>query len=527
MAKKADIGATIGIDGEKEFKKQISDINTDLKTLSSEMQVVTSEFIGNEKSTKALTAENAVLENSIEKLNDKLAVQSEMLRRTVEAYGSASPEAQKLQAEVNKTTAQINTMTAQVSQNNQQISSNSGLLGKLGINLNTVAQKFGLSSSSASKLTSVLGSAATAYAAVGAAVVKLVGNLNDLAIKQAEVVDNVNTMAMKYHTTTQAIDAFNYAARFTDVSTETMLGSLSKLTRSMDSARTGTGAAAEAFQSLGVAVTNQDGSLRSSHEVFMDVIDALRNVGNETERDAAAMDIFGKSAVELNGVIEAGSEGLRGYMEEAAKFGVVISDAANENLQDLQDVKDQTDAIAEAARTNAAAVWAPVAKVFEDIRGGFWLTVNDLATAIGGFGDESDDAAKTVRGFADANNELQGSLDGVSEALDGATEKTKLYITGVRDWTQEDARRSTAARLAELRNQAYEDAQSRGWDINWQAPGSMVEYNRMVQQAIQLDVTLDIDGHKLAQVTLDEFEAESQRRGPRATNNGSTYFANR
>ena len=55
----------------------------------------------------------------------------------------------------------------------------------------------------------------------------------------------------------------------------------------------------------------------------------------------------------------------------------------------------------------------------------------------------------------------------------------------------------------------------------------MVEYNRMVQQAIQLDVTLDIDGQKLAQVTLDDFEAESQRRGPRATNNGSTYFANR
>ena len=525
-----DIGPKIGIQGEAQFRRELGQINTDLKTLGSEMKLVTSEFVGNEKSTESLTAQNQVLEATIVELTQKQQLLEQQLVKTAAAYGSDSKQAQALQQQYNNTTAQINTMTAQVSQNNQQINSNSGLLGKLGINLNAVAQKFGLSSSAASKLTSALGSAATAYAAVGAAVVKLVANLNDLAIKQAVVVDSVNTMATKYHTTSQAIDAFNYAARFTDVATETMLGSLSKLTRNMDSARTGTGAAAEAFEKLGVSVTNQDGSLRSSQAVFMEVIDALRNVGNETERDAAAMDIFGKSAVELNGVIEAGSEGLRGYMEEAAKFGVVISDAANENLQDLQDVKDQTDAIAEAAKTNAAAAWAPVAEVFQDIRGGFWLAVNELATAIGGFNDKS----KTM---ADSSDQVNTAVQGAAESVQKYQNVIHATISeiakmtdaqrGWADWTEEDAKRSTAARLAQLQRDAYADAQARGWDINWQAPGSMVEYNRMVQQAIQLDVTLDIDGQKLAQVTLDDFEAESQRRGPRATNNGSTYFANR
>ena len=435
-----DIGPKIGIQGEAQFRRELGQINTDLKTLGSEMKLVTSEFVGNEKSTEALTAQNQVLEATIVELTQKQQLLEQQLVKTAAAYGSDSKQAQALQQQYNNTTAQINTMTAQVEQNNQQISSNSGLLGKLGINLNTVAQKFGLSSSAASKLTSVLGSAATAYAAVGAAVVKLVANLNGLAIKQAEVVDGVNTMAVKYHTTSQAIDAFNYAAKFTDVSTETMLGSLSKLTRSMDSARTGTGAAAEAFQSLGVSVTNQDGSLRSSQQVFLDVIDALRNVGNETERDAAAMDIFGKSAGELNGVIEAGSEGLRGYMEEAAKFGVVVSEQANENLQDLQNVKDQTDAIAEAAKTNAAAAWAPVAEVFQGIRGDFWLTVNDLAKAVGGFADQTAKTTATVDGFGAS---VQGSIPALDDQADalarvnGELEKTNDLMSFTRDqWKQ-------------------------------------------------------------------------------------------
>lgn len=531
-----DIGPKIGIQGEAQFRRELGQINTDLKTLGSEMKLVTSEFVGNEKSTESLTAQNQVLEATIVELTQKQQLLEQQLVKTAAAYGSDSKQAQALQQQYNNTTAQINTMTAQVKQNNQQISSNSGLLGKLGINLNTVAQKFGLSSSAASKLTSVLGSAATAYAAVGAAVVKLAANLNDLAIKQAETIDGINTMATKYHTTSQAIEAFNYAAKYTDVSTETMLGSLSKLTRNMDSAREGTGAAAEAFEKLGVSVTNQDGSLRSSQAVFMEVIDALRNVGNETERDAAAMDIFGKSAVELNGVIEAGSEGLRGYMEEAAKFGVVISDAANENLQELQNTKDQTDAIAEAAKTNAAAAWAPVAEIMQDIRGGFWLTVNELATAIGGFNESGGQMADVNKAIAESASGVAKEIREQADAIDDATVKSKKYKNAYEEmkatWDEMAGYglgkviSSYDPTTGVLREGFVSNQTADMYRTGQYSASDLINLDRQRAQ-INLDVTLDIDGQRLAQVTLDDFEAESQRRGPRATSNGSTYFANR
>lgn len=520
-----DIGPKIGIQGEAQFRRELSQINTDLKTLGSEMKLVTSEFVGNEKSTESLTAQNQVLEATIVELTQKQQLLEQQLVKTAAAYGSDSKQAQALQQQYNNTTAQINTMTAQVAQNNQQIGSNSGLLGKLGNNLNTVAQKFGLSSSSASKLTSVLGSSATVYAAVGAAVVKLVGNLNNLAIKQAEVVDGVNTMAMKYHTTSQAIDAFNYTAKFTDVATETMLGSLSKLTRSMDSARTGTGAAAEAFQRLGVAVTNQDGSLRSSHEVFMDVIDALRNVSNETERDAAAMDIFGKSAMELNGVIEAGSEGLRGYMEEAAKFGVVISEQANENLQDLQNTKDQVDSIAEAAKTNVAAAWAPVAELLENIRGGFWMTVNELATAIGGFTSDEEKATDAALKFAAANGEVEDALNGVTSALDAGKSSRAEYLEDfLEKFDPDHVKKMTEAQkeyLFYLQNLGdYYNSIGVSTQTGYRMGFNEFEqrYNAAAQQQTQVTVnaTIEVDGAQLARTTFDAFQNEANRRGPNA-----------
>lgn len=534
---KADIGPKIGIDGEAEFKRQLASINEGLKTTKTEMQAVTSAYINNESSTEALTAENEVLEKSVYGLNEKLALQQKQLEACAKAYGEAAPQTQKMQQAVNKTTAEINTANAKIEQNNQKIQQNGGLLGKLGINLNSVTQKLGLSSSATTKLTSALGSAAAAYAAVGVAVVKLIGNLNELAIKQAAVVDGVNTMAMKYHTSSQAIDAFNYAAKFTDVSTETMLGSLSKLTKNMDSARTGTGAAADAFKALGVAVTDQKGNLRNSQTVFLEVIDSLKGIGNETERDTAAMDIFGKSAMDLNGVIKAGSEGLRGYMEEAAKFGVIISDAANDNLQALKDTKDQVDSIAEAAKTNAAAAWAPVAEILQDIRGGFWLVMNDLATVLGGFVSDEEAATEAALKFAAANDEVKDAISGVTSALDSGKSSRAEYLNEfLNKFDPEQVKRMTEAEkeyLFYLQNlgdyyKSIGVSEMTGYRMSYaDFAGKYFPDDPVYKSQYKVDVTLEIDGKTLAQTTIDDFETEANRRGPSAFGGNSTFSANR
>ena len=62
--------------------------------------------------------------------------------------------------------------------------------------------------------------------------------------------------------------------------------------------------------------------MRDADDVFMDMVDALGSIENETERDALAMQIFGKSARELNPLIRAGSKALADYSKEAEELGI-------------------------------------------------------------------------------------------------------------------------------------------------------------------------------------------------------------
>lgn len=56
-----NFGLKIGLEGEKEFKKALSDINQSFKVLGSEMKVVQSQFDKNDDSVEALTSRNRVL----------------------------------------------------------------------------------------------------------------------------------------------------------------------------------------------------------------------------------------------------------------------------------------------------------------------------------------------------------------------------------------------------------------------------------------------------------------------------------
>lgn len=171
--------------------------------------------------------------------------------------------------------------------------------------------------------------AGTAIAAVGAAAatatVAGAKATIDAAKAGAQYADTLLTQSTVTGISTDKLQEYAYAAELVDVSIDTLTGALAKNTRSMSSARTGTGAAADAYAKLGVEVTDANGDLRNSEEVFWDVIDALGNVENETERDALSMELFGRSAQELNPLIEAGADRLAELGKQARDAGAVLS----------------------------------------------------------------------------------------------------------------------------------------------------------------------------------------------------------
>ncbi len=122
----------------------------------------------------------------------------------------------------------------------------------------------------------------------GAAVVAALGAI---AYKSGTAADDLNTLSKVYSINTTDLQKYAVAADLVDVSVEDIARSHVKLEKSMYSAQNGSKSQTEAFDKLGVSITNADGSLRSSDEVWQDTITALGQMTNETERDAIAQQL--------------------------------------------------------------------------------------------------------------------------------------------------------------------------------------------------------------------------------------------
>lgn len=403
MAGGGDIRVKVGIDGEADFKKQIGECNTSLKTMSTEMAKVTTSFIGNENSSKALRAANKALTEQMDLLNKKADIQKSQLEALDKAgVDPTSASYQKLVQELNKTETEMNKTGAQIDQNNEKLKHHG----------QTAEEAHKKHAEAAKKAAEAVAGVVASVAAIGVGLAKL-------ALDAGKAADEMNTLSLKTGLSREELQKYQYAADTIDVSVDTIAGSMGKLTKTMSSAATGSGAAAEAFAKLGVAVTKDDGTFRNRNDVFKDAVTALGNIADETERDATAMAIFGKSATELNPLILGGAEALEQLGQHAEDAGLILSGDAMDSLANLSDrfgILKQT--IGMAGQQFLAQFAEPLTKAIDTVIG----YVERLVKAFqeGGFSQLASTAGQIVTEIAQKFNE---ALPGIAEF------GTKLILT--------------------------------------------------------------------------------------------------
>jgi phage-related protein/predicted nucleic acid-binding Zn-ribbon protein len=113
-----NFGLKIGLEGEKEFKKALSEINQSFKVLGSEMKVVSSQFDKNDNSVQALTARNQVLNKEIEAQKQKIETLRSALANASESFGENDRRTQQWQIQLNNATAALNDMERELDRNN-------------------------------------------------------------------------------------------------------------------------------------------------------------------------------------------------------------------------------------------------------------------------------------------------------------------------------------------------------------------------------------------------------------------------
>lgn len=178
-----NFGLKIGLEGEKEFKKALADINQSFKVLGSEMKVVQSQFDKNDDSVEALTARNQVLGKEIDAQKKKIETLRQALENASTSFGENDRRTQQWQIQLNNAQAALNNMERELDQNQRAIDSMGDEMrdaaqqtDKFGDEIDDAADKTDKASGKLEKVGSVLkGLAVTAGAAVAAAGAALAG----------------------------------------------------------------------------------------------------------------------------------------------------------------------------------------------------------------------------------------------------------------------------------------------------------------------------------------------------------------
>lgn len=382
-----NINTKFTLSGEKEYKQAISEIGSGMKVLDSEMRKVSSAYAQNADSVEALNAKNDVLERKISTQAEKIEYLRAALQQSAERYGEADKRTMQWQESLNNAEAELNNLNNQVDENNQKIAESEKGMGNLGDVVNGLTSKLGIQLPDSMKQSmNAMGSLdasslalAGGFAAVATAIVKAEKALISMTKEAASNADDLLTLASVTSMTTDSVQELNYMADLTDVSLDRIKDSLKETTNKMQEAATGTGAAYEAYQKLGVEITNADGSMRSAQDVFYDTIDALGDMKNQAERDALAMDIMSESAQELNPIIELGGDKLREYAQEAHDMGYVLDNDALKSLQAVDDAYSRLQNTQEGVKNQLAVEFAPY---LEEFYGDVTTMVKDGGKAI-------------------------------------------------------------------------------------------------------------------------------------------------
>ena len=319
-------GITIEIGGSADgFKKALKEMNSATQSTQKELNAVNKSLQFDPKNVDLLKQKEQLLARQIEDTKIK-----------VEKLKAAKDKADKEMAdgtEVNQ--EKYRQLVREISVAETQLKSLEKQTDKFSKSAKEVGDKLSDIGKKGLKVTGAITGIGVAVATMG--------------LKAAQSADDINTLAKQTGLSTEQIQKFQYASERIDVPLETLTGSMAKLTRNMQSAKNGSKNTQLAFKELGITITDNEGKLRNNQDVFNEAIDALAKMENETQRDAVAMQIFGKSAQDLNPLILGGSEALKQYGEEAEKAGLILSQETLDSANELNDAVDKLKATATGA----------------------------------------------------------------------------------------------------------------------------------------------------------------------------------
>lgn len=145
--------------------------------------------------------------------------------------------------------------------------------------------------------------------------------------------DSIVDLADRTGATTKSIQELRYAAQMTGSDFASADGALEKFAKNLGTAQSGGKAMGEVFKGLGVTSSDFDTALRET-------IDGISKLPTVSQRNAAALQVFGKSAGTLTALMGEGAKGFDEFADAADDLGIVLGDDLLRNAGQINDRLD-------------------------------------------------------------------------------------------------------------------------------------------------------------------------------------------
>ena len=405
------LSTKIALEGEREYRAALSEINSGLRVLNSEMKLTSTQFAENKNSVEALTATNDVLDRQISSQNEKISMLEEALKHAGQAFGESDTRTQQWQVSLNNAKAELVKMERELRANQEAIlevteaaNENENAMSdledvyedtgeeskRLGDLTEVIAEKLGVNlPDGAKKALNSLGDVKTetyllagGAAAAAAALVEIESALIGITTDRAANATNLANIAQTINMNVEATQQWDYVLKTVGSSIEEAQGDLSAFQEKIMEAKTGTGEAAEMFAKLGVNIVDQNGALRTTEEVLLDTVHSLQLMTDETDRNATSSTLLGGTGEKLIPIYNQSAESLNYLMEKKKELGILTGNEI-ETLKDVSEALIDYEERVNHAKDTVSVEFAPALAAFYELAGEGVLTLGEAAEKSG------------------------------------------------------------------------------------------------------------------------------------------------
>lgn len=217
--------------------------------------------------------------------------------------------------------------------------------------------------------------AAQFFGQVASSASAAIGSLVRMGQAQAEVIDSTSKLAARLGMNYGELAGIALAGDLAGVGLETIGAAATKADIAFVKASNGSAAATAAFAGLGLTVQQLSGL--NAADRFEAIASAIAGLPTEAQKAAAAVQIFGKSGAQLLPLFAGGAEGIAKAREEAERFGLALTTAQGQDVEEMNDSFTRAQKAIEGVVQQVVAYLAPAVKSVSD-------TFSNLVGSIGG-----------------------------------------------------------------------------------------------------------------------------------------------